>query len=297
MEPSEDGSITKGPDQATGPHKRMRSSEYAEPNNDSASSKKPRLQQDSTIQVAHKEDAQSHSAPLASTGNQYLPVEVEALSHKYDFTSMSILTSSKMEQKVRLVIERVSKFSFADVNGKPGVVILHAKASAANKLIGIVELAKREIERDRGKWFQYSKLESEVLELKLKTKQKPQHSTGMSISDWERKKGGQEAANQPSDDAAEQAEDEDVAMTGNDGGDNQEADDNDENEEPAFETMTELLEKKKKIRAVPVMIVYLAMVPVSELKQSYGYVTSFKVLRFRTNLHTLSSREQSNALK
>lgn len=88
---------------------------------------------------------------------------------------MSVISSSKISHKVKNLLERVERFSFANVNTKPGIVFLQAKASVVSKLISIVEIAKTDIAKRGGKWHTYSKLRREILEIAEEQRKQSQH--------------------------------------------------------------------------------------------------------------------------
>ena len=211
-------------------------------------------------------------APIASA--RELPHEVLHLSGKYDFTTMSIRSSAKISDKVEKLLLRVENFSFADPKSKPGVVILCAKSEAASKMVSIVEIARQDIERDKGKWWQYSKLEGQIAQLKVRSVKR--RDGGKTLSEWQKERARRESQGS-----------EDVG--GDNGHGSEKAEhyaevvDGDEEMEDAFETMGDPKEadqgakqagngSDKKIRAIPVMTIYFARVPVPGLKELYGYV-------------------------
>lgn len=201
------------------------------------------------------------------------PAEVLHLQSKYDFTTMSILSSAKIEVKVRNVLFRVGKFSFADVKAKPGVAILHAYADCANKMVSIVEIAKSEIQKEKGRWYQYSKLEGALRSLKLKQPKKG--GPGRTIAEWANDKDhtGQNAkahnAIQTGEECVDTTKISHEGMAGRgDHGDT----------EVYFETMvppkkgtpfTPDAGEGKKVRNVPFMTIYFARVSVPGLKALY----------------------------
>ena len=216
---------------------------------------------------------QSDHGPAAPSRSSIdLPLEIHHLLPKYDFTSMSILSSAKMSQKIALVLSRIRVADSATA-AKPGVVVLHAKAAVASKMIGIVEIAKKEIEREGGKWWQYSKLEPKVEEMKPKLKHKPRQNkttteiTG-EIRNAEPVLEGIEAGKEV--DGATQEPGEVVDP------DNGEV--ADDNSEEGFETMISppqraaLSMEKPKVRSVPVMTIFIGRVPLPALKGLFGYV-------------------------
>ena len=208
------------------------------------------------------------------TSARELPPEVRHLSTKYDFTTMSILSSAKIGDKVGKLLLRVENFSFADPKSKPGVVVLRAKSDVASKMVSIVEIARQDIERGKGKWWQYSKLDGQIAELKVKSAKRK--DGGRTLSEWQKERAGREFQ------GVEEAEDE-TGRASTEVEHNDQLVDGDEEMEDAFETMANLKEADQetklskngsgtKIRAIPVMTIYFARVPVPGLKELYGYV-------------------------
>ena len=220
-----------------------------------------------------KTGAQQEARQAASDGvatsvlsTDQLPSELHHLQKMYDFTTMSIISSSKMEQKVRNLLLRIK----APVEGtKPGIVILTAKADVASKLVGIVEIAKRTIQQESGHWWQYSKLHPQIVELKEKKKKPKRPEGGMTLREWadgqleQKENVSQESDGKQDTTAHAPAEDPSVDRP---------EEDEDEDEE-AFQTMGRHQvmaydENKSKIRAVAIMTVYLSQVPVPALKDT-----------------------------
>ena len=253
--------------------KKLKRSDTKQPQNaDSVTPSAPNGANGPTKNTRPSETTVKHATPE-------IPSEVQCLASKYDLTPMSVISSSKMEQKVRNVIKRISQFSFNDAKAKPGVVILHAEAQNASKMVTIAELSKRDIEKEKGKWWQYTKLEGHVMEMKEKPRKPPLGQVGKTLVVWEdeQRNGaiGETQANvemegtltEPTSDK----EPNDIvdAVT-----------EEEEEEEEAFETMAVPTDDhrgatlpgaaRKKIRAVPVMTIYLARVPVPGLRELYG---------------------------
>ena len=214
----------------------------------------------------------SELVPIA----QDLPPEVRHLSSKYDFTTMSIISSAKINDKVKKLLLRIEEFTFADPKSKPGVVMLHAKSDVASKMVSIIGIARQTIEHNKGKWWQYSKLDGQIVEMKPKAVKRM--GDGKTISEWQREREGQELP------VIEQAEPE-TGRASEGVEHNQVVVDVDEGMEDAFESMVgpkeadqgaKSLGKEdgRKIRATPVMTVYFARVPVPGLKELYGYVVN-----------------------
>ncbi|KAF2086144.1 hypothetical protein K490DRAFT_67065 [Saccharata proteae CBS 121410] len=127
---------------------------------------------------------------------------------------------------------------------KSHVVMLEASSEGANKLVSVVEIAKRELEKTgAGDWWEYSAVRSaEEGEFRKEGKQQP-----------------------GADDADEHG------ARGADGGDD--ADDG-ERSEAAFEDMDKLVVEGRKERDRSVLIVYLSRRQVPELKEMYGEQSS-----------------------
>ncbi|MCJ1287037.1 hypothetical protein MMC26_006384 [Xylographa opegraphella] len=214
------------------------------------------------------------TTPEASVGSDVssdiLPPSLRYLQSQYAFATMAIRAGSKITQKVRALQTHLEKFSFVDLKAKPGVVALHAKADMVSKMISVVEIVKREAEKEGGHLYQYSRLDSLLGELKARTlkgekgKDVPT-ANGKTIREWQAaQEVGVEAPLQPATN--------DVAMQ----------EPGDAEEEEAFEPMTKKesvhrakvpnSEERKKVRAIPTMTIYLSRVPVPEFKQFYGHV-------------------------
>ncbi len=133
--------------------------------------------------------------------------------------------------------------------------MLHAKAPCAAKMISIAEIAKREIAKEGGKWFQYNRVEVVMAEIKDATKK------------CHRKEGLPNGKSGEEDDGAGGGE-----MDAVNGQDTEVVDE----ESTAFETMKTPFERanehQPKLRAVPVMSVFLSRVRIDGLRRAYGCV-------------------------
>ena len=216
-----------------------------------------------------------HPGVTPSTSSEELPPEVRHLSTKYKFTTMSIGSSARITDKVAKLLSRVGNFSFADTKTKPGVVLLRAESKDASRMVSIVEIARQQIESDKGKWWQYSKLNGKIAELKIKSvKRRNGENT---LSEWEKKRAGADLQ------GVEEAGGE-MGCASDKIEHDHELVDGDEEMEDAFETMVNPKEtvdqggehsrngSGAKVRATPVMTICFARVPVPGLKELYGYV-------------------------
>ena len=153
--------------------------------------------------------------------------------------------SARIARSLDVLLRRID---FADPKARPGVVMLYAKAAVAGKLVSVVEVVKREVEGrgsgragDRGGvWFQYSAL-------------------GEGVGVFPRRRGGETGGEEMEVDEMEVDEKEEDGGGIDDG---------------AFEMMKtrkeRLIEGTEKVRAVPVMTVYLSRVRIEKLKNAYG---------------------------
>ena len=196
-----------------------------------------------------------------------LPVEVQHLTQKFVFNSMSIISSSKIESRVRNLLEKTERFRFGKLETKPGAVVLSAKANVAGKMGSIVEIAKQKIVEEKGKWWQYTKLHGQLLELKPKRTRPAGDGQIFAERDEGRERGSdtepmvtQEAGN-ASTKEPESEEDEEI--------------------EESFETMdcaetpnrgltSETSRGEQKVHSTPVMTIFFARVPIPGLKELYG---------------------------
>ncbi|KAI4245092.1 MAG: hypothetical protein L6R40_002691 [Gallowayella cf. fulva] len=208
-----------------------------------------------------------HSANLVSNtltdSDPSLPSEVQHLLVQYDFSIMSIISSSKIHQKVGTLVTRMENFTLANINAKPGVVILGAKAASASKMISVVEIAKADIAKRGGKWYQYSKLQSELLPFKERQKKQPR--SGRTLAEGASERSGMATASEGPQDAELDAE---TGLM------DTRADDSDDGE-AAFETLqlqpgVAAADIRNKVRATPIMTIYLSCVPVPGLKDLFG---------------------------
>ena len=192
-----------------------------------------------------------------------LPPEVQHLTSKYEMSTMSILSSSKMEQKVRKLLTRTQLVE--ETKSKPGVVILTAKSDVAAKMVGIVEIAKRNIEKEGGQWWQYNALLGQTIELKKDVKTN-RPAGGKTLREWE------EEQSQNQNCTAEEA-----GASGTDGPQakastaREEDEDEDQDDDGgAFQTMGRHQvmaydKNRSKLRAIPIMTIYLSRTPVPGL--------------------------------
>lgn len=161
--------------------------------------------------------------------------------------------STKITAKVTALLALLeNEFSLAQTGQKPAVVAVTARAPFANRMLSVVEIAKRELVGRKSRWFQYSAVAGRVEEMKSEEKGELRRTGSGKMA------GGLGSSEEEKENKAGL----DVEMGGGEG----------EEEEDAFETMRFEAEERTKVRAVPVMTVYLSRVPIPELKAEFGYV-------------------------
>jgi hypothetical protein len=188
------------------------------------------MQLDSTIAASGANEPSTN----ANAGCQVLT----GLENTHDVTTMSIISSSHIQQKVTRALDILSEYP-AVPPAKPKVVTLYSKAAVTSKMITIAEIVKREIAKAGGKWYQYNKL-NKVVEEKVEKagSARTEKSTGEDVS---------------------------MAENGDDGA-GQESEEEFETMKTPFERA---IEGKPKLRAIPVMTVYLSRVRIDTLRKDH----------------------------
>jgi hypothetical protein len=237
-------------------NKRRRKEEAATAQDYSSSSLPPakKSKQNATSAVSVKQSTDPAQANNASTnelpqqqhhseGDSFIAPELLIPLSAYEVANINIISSSQIQAKVTRILETLASFSFVTPT-KPSVVLVHAKGSVASKLITIVEIAKREISRTGGKWYQYNGLD-QFMAIQGK-KSTAVNGTGRRLG--------------------ENTDDMEI--------DRNEGDPSGDDNEGAFETMKTPLERaiegKPKVKAIPVLTTYLSRVRIGSLKEKYG---------------------------
>lgn len=203
----------------------------------------------------------------ANLSTDQLPSELRHIQDRFEFTTMSIVSSSKMEQKVRNLLLRTKRLS---EETKPGVVILTAKADLASKMVGIVEIAKRTIRQEGGKWWQYSKLHPQMIELKKKKTRPKRAEGGKTLREWADE---QEQKGEPVSGGMKENHIGDLKVPDDEGTRPDDVEKDKDEDDGAFQTMGRHQvmaydENRNKMRAIPIMTIYLAQVPVPALRST-----------------------------
>ncbi|CAK7270531.1 hypothetical protein SEPCBS57363_004150 [Sporothrix epigloea] len=99
------------------------------------------------------EKKQGRQVPDNAQQPSKLPLEpfaaiLKDLQPKYDVRTLSVISSTRMEKRIKAVLEHLASPSTHSANkdiadALPGIALLHARATDANRLISIVEVVKR----------------------------------------------------------------------------------------------------------------------------------------------------------
>ncbi|KAL8639980.1 MAG: hypothetical protein Q9228_003051 [Teloschistes exilis] len=193
-----------------------------------------------------------------------LPPEVQKLGSQYHFSTINVMSSSKIQQKVKALLARVENPKLASATSKAEVVILEAKAAVVSKMISIVEIAKAQITTRNGEWYQYSSLRAELLPYKTKPKKEPSRGLQASTSRANEQDASRESSTRSQPPAPKTTTNE-TRVEGDDS----------EDDEAAFETFQNHLTaiddvKVDKVRTTPIMTIYFSGVLISGLKDLLG---------------------------
>lgn len=227
------------------------------------------------VTVSSKQAGNSHATDLIY---EVLPPDLAHLQAKYKFISMSIISSSKIQQKVRTLLNHLETFRNIGAQAKPGIVTMHAKADTASKLVTIIEIVKKNVTQREGRCWQYSRVHGQQNELKGKKRKR--------INIEETGTVGKSEEIPAAEGDADTTRGTNLVSDG-------------EANEESFEMMEDKKQKsgqsiegRKKIRAIPVITIYMSSVPVPELKELYGYAQLLEPAVARSA--DVSYREQIN---
>jgi hypothetical protein len=104
-----------------------------------------------------------------------MAVDEKTLAEHHEIIHISCQSNTQIFAKATKIISALSAAKDAtteNTNKKPALVILVAQSRWANKLISIVEIAKRDLETKGVKVFQYNALSSEIVEVERKPRPK-----------------------------------------------------------------------------------------------------------------------------
>ncbi|GAB7364872.1 hypothetical protein MBLNU230_g5663t1 [Neophaeotheca triangularis] len=162
----------------------------------------------------------------------------EVLVSRFNLHKLSVHQSTHISNRVQSAVQALD--SHAKEDDKPVILILTAKGRAVSKLVGITEIAKRDLATKGVKCFQYTALSS----VKAEVARQPRKPSGL---------------------------DHELGVTPIGDGNPDDEDDHDEvTSEDAFQTMREKGDEGTKEREIPVVTVYLSAIAVKELKDAFG---------------------------
>lgn len=214
--------------------------------------------------VAEQKEANEKAFAIPEPSPSWLCAPLhEELERTYATTMISIFSAAAIRRKVTRALEVLDTFDASKDTGtaeantaggagdevkKDPLVVLHAKAKVAVKLITIAEIVKREIGEKGGKWFQYNSIGTFMEEVPA------------NLPNVRDRRSAANDNHKPGTNITEEAEAEE------------------EEEGEAFETMKtpfeRAIEGTPKVKAVPVITVYLSRVRVESLKKQYGEQTN-----------------------
>jgi hypothetical protein len=100
-----------------------------------------------------------------------MAVDEKSFADSHETTRITCQSNTQISSKATNIISTLSKAKDSE-NAKPALVIIVAQSRWVNKLISIVEIAKRDLESKGVKVFQYNALSSEIVEIERKPKSK-----------------------------------------------------------------------------------------------------------------------------
>lgn len=165
------------------------------------------------------------------------------LKGKYSIATTSVIGSSKINKKVTQVLSHLGHVDLFSQSSVPGVMMVHARASDANKMVTVMEIAKRQMNQAGQPWYQYNRV--------------------YEVAD------GRGATGNPNGRGADQTVIENTVLGGDEAGEDDE-DDAFETVETAFELAVR--EKPAEESKATYMSIFLSRVPMPEL-QSKAYIT------------------------
>lgn len=103
-----------------------------------------------------------------------MAVDAKTLAEHHEIIHISCQSNTQIAAKATKILSALSasKDTSENASQKPALVILVAQSRWANKLISIVEIAKRNLEAKGVKLFQYNALSSETIEVERKPRPK-----------------------------------------------------------------------------------------------------------------------------
>ncbi|KAL1875353.1 hypothetical protein Daus18300_003092 [Diaporthe australafricana] len=83
---------------------------------------------------------------------------LQELKGKYSIATSSVISSSKINKKVTQVLSHLGHVDLFNPSSIPGVMMVQARAHDANKMVTVMEIAKRQMNKAGQPWYQYNRV-------------------------------------------------------------------------------------------------------------------------------------------
>lgn len=225
----------------------------------------PKKSQHSSKAMSSKDKGRTGQSYHGSTSvEDLLPAHLHNLSLKYNFINQPISSSAKMQSKVRTLIGLLQQDKVDGPDRRANVVVMQATAKCASKMIAILEIVKRELSREKIKFWQYSSLGGITQSVKLPVLENPrkqQHSA----KDIEIKQSA---------DALEESIIQQTGASGETQGKEEHSYPEEGHAQNDFETMPSHLQQagdtgSTKIRRIPLLTVFMTTVQIPDLARVF----------------------------
>ncbi|KAK3110886.1 hypothetical protein LTR53_014377 [Teratosphaeriaceae sp. CCFEE 6253] len=104
-----------------------------------------------------------------------MAVTEETLAEKYTLIRYSVVSSTQIASRVAAIISGLTQQT--EQGEKPVIVCLTAQAKVASKLVSVVEIAKRDLASKGVRCFQYSALDSRLVDVPRQPRKKANDRT------------------------------------------------------------------------------------------------------------------------
>ncbi|KAI9746263.1 MAG: hypothetical protein M1835_002475 [Candelina submexicana] len=194
-----------------------------------------------------------------------LPLGCEHLEKSHVLNIINVISSSSIKSKVSQVLAVLEGDSAQ--HARPPIVVLKAKPKVAGKLISIVEIAKRQLADNDRAYFQYTSLKPQMVEIAAPIGHGPQEQ-------GTKQEAAKEAAKEVEED--EDMDDSFEMITESRGKGDGLALRVHDPQEPALKAQVLAADPVggSKIRAVPLLFIYMSTKRIQELKGIYGEQTN-----------------------
>lgn len=112
-------------------------------------------------------DANSNKRQRVGNANSSIPITLpmgpheellQELQGKYSIATASVISSSKINKKVTQVLSHLGHVDLFNQTSTPGLMMAHARANDANKMVTVMEIAKRHMNQAGQPWYQYNRV-------------------------------------------------------------------------------------------------------------------------------------------